>query len=68
MVQSCEGAFPRSISYSLPFDCPEGVDAYGMVSNVDRHKEQSGKAYVEPHPFIEFETPQRKKRKDSQNG
>jgi hypothetical protein len=65
MVQSCEGAFPRSISYSLPFDCPEGVDAYGMVSNVDRHEDQSGKAYVEPHPFIEFETPHRKKRKDS---
>ena len=61
MVQSCEGAFPRSISYSLPFGGPAGVEAYGMVSNVERHEDLSADAYVEPHPFIEFKTPRRQK-------
>jgi hypothetical protein len=56
-IQSCEGSFPKSISYSLPFDSPDGAEVYGLPSNVNRHEQIESKDYLESEPFIEFKAP-----------
>jgi hypothetical protein len=54
LVQSSTGEFPETISYSLPFACPEGVLAYGLLSNVSRHETDVTDTYLESEAFIEF--------------
>jgi hypothetical protein len=53
--QSSEGAFPKSISHSLPGVVKDGIEAFGTPADVDRHEKGSGKNYQVSDPFIRFE-------------
>jgi hypothetical protein len=53
--QSSEGAFPRSISHSLPGVVKDGIEAFGMPGDVDRHEKGSGDTYAVSDPFIRFD-------------
>ena len=53
--QSSEGPFPRSVSHSLPGAVKDGIEAYGMPSDVDRHEQGSSKTYKVTDPFIQFD-------------
>jgi len=53
-LQSSEGRFPRSTSYSLPSAVKNGIDAYGMLSNVAKHEKDESGQYLYSNPFIEF--------------
>ena len=54
-LQSSEGLFPRSISYSLPSVIKDGIDAYGMPSNVSKHEKDESGQYLYSNPFITFD-------------
>jgi len=54
-LQSSEGAFPQSISYSLPAVIKNGIEAYGMPSNVNKHENDDTGHYLYSNPFITFE-------------
>lgn len=56
-MQSSEGAFPESISYSLPLTHELDVQAFGLTANVDEHENTQGDDYKISEPFINFELP-----------
>ena len=45
-LQSSEGAFPRSVSYSLPLTHEQRANAFGLSSNVDKHENSKSYAYT----------------------
>lgn len=51
-LQSSEGSFPKSISYSLPTVIKDGIEAYGMPSNVNKHENDDTGQYLYSNPFI----------------
>ena len=53
--QSSEGSFPRSISHSLPGTVKDGIEAFGMPDDVDRHEKGSNRHYKVSDPFIRFD-------------
>jgi hypothetical protein len=58
-LQSSEGEFPKSISYSLPAVIKDGIEAFGLPSSVDRHeseKKQTKDRFEFSNPFIRFES------------
>jgi len=54
-LQSSEGAFPRSISYSLPSSTKDDIEAYGTPSNVRKHENDESGQYLYSNPFISFD-------------
>lgn len=54
-LQSSEGQFPKSVSHSLPAVVKDGIEAFGMPSNVDKHEAEAGEEYKEQEPFIRFD-------------
>jgi hypothetical protein len=54
-LQSSEGPFPQSISYSLPAVIKNGIEAYGVPSNVNKHENDDTGQYLYSNPFITFE-------------
>jgi hypothetical protein len=54
-LQSSEGEFPRSISHSLPAVTKDGIEAFGLPTNVDKHEAGKGKGYMVSEPFIRFD-------------
>ena len=54
LFQSSEGNFPKSISISLPSVFKEGIDAFGLSRNVNRHEEANTRSYKIAEPFITF--------------
>jgi hypothetical protein len=54
-IQSSEGAFPRSITHSLPAVFKNGIEAFGLPSNVDRHEQGEEGRYKVSDPFIRFD-------------
>ena len=54
-LQSSEGAFPRSVSYSLPSVFKDGIEAYGSPSNVRKHENDESGRYLFSNPIITFE-------------
>jgi hypothetical protein len=53
-LQSSRGEFPKSISYSLPETEADGIEAYGLAANVERHEDDPSTDYVESKPFITY--------------
>jgi len=54
-IQSSEGAFPRSVTHCLPAVFKDGIEAYGLPSNVDKHEKGEGRSYKASDPFIRFD-------------
>ncbi len=54
-LQSSEGEFPRSVSHSLPAVIKNGIEAYGLPTNVDKHEAGKGRGYMVSEPFIRFD-------------
>jgi hypothetical protein len=55
LFQSSEGSFPKSISVSLPGVIKDGIDAFGLPENVNKHEKESPWEYKKSDPFISFE-------------
>jgi hypothetical protein len=55
LFQSSEGSFPKSISISIPGVIKDGVNAFGLPGNVDKHEKDHKAGYLESDPFISFE-------------
>jgi hypothetical protein len=53
--QSSEGSFPNSISHSLPSVIKDGINAYGMYSDVITHEKDETGNYLYSKPFIKFD-------------
>ena len=53
-LQSSAGEFPKSISYSLPSMDVDGIDAFGLSANVQKHEAEENGDYMESTPFITF--------------
>lgn len=54
-LQSSQGEFPKSISHSLPAVIKDGIEAFGLPTNVDKHEAGKGKGYMVSEPFIRFD-------------
>ncbi len=54
-LQSSAGEFPESISHSLPAVVKDGIEAFGLPSNVDRNEQQPEDDYQISDPFISFD-------------
>jgi hypothetical protein len=54
--QSSEGAFPKSITRSLPAGTSSDARAYGLRQDVEAAGEASNGRYREGTPFIDFTT------------
>ena len=55
-LQSSEGEFPKSVSYSLPSRDVDGIEAFGLAINVQKHKNEGSGEYKESEPFIKFDS------------
>jgi hypothetical protein len=56
-LQSSQGSFPPSISYSLPQSSKEGLEAFGLTSNVQQQESQRNKdGYLTAKPLMTFES------------
>ena len=54
-LQSSEGEFPKSISYSLPsMGADRVMTAFGLTRNVQKHEGEERGDYKEVEPFIRF--------------
>jgi len=54
-IQSSAGEFPKSVSRSLPHDAEPGVNAYGLIPNVEKNESvQNTEEYKTSKPFIKF--------------
>ena len=53
-IQSSDGAFPKSVSHSLPGADGQGIDVFGLATDVDQHEAHRDGGYVESQPFITF--------------
>ena len=56
-LQSSDGEFPASVSYSLPGFDGKSADAFGFAPDVDNHEMTEGGSFIESEPFITFEPP-----------
>lgn len=54
-LQSSAGAFPASISHSLPDAENQCVDVFGYAPDVDKQERPGEGRYVEAEPFITFD-------------
>ena len=55
LFQSAEGAFPKSISVSLPAVTKDGIRAFGLPVNVRKNENEKSDRYIVSEPFIRFE-------------
>lgn len=53
-LQSAEGQFPKSISYSLPSVNHAGIEAFGWAPEMEQATPRT-EEYIDAIPFIEFE-------------
>ena len=53
-LQSSRGEFPESVSYSLPSTAIDGIEAYGLATDVKQHENDPNGDYLESEPFIVF--------------
>lgn len=53
-MQSSEGEFPESTSYTLPGVIGEDVTAYGFKPDVEIHDRPTDGGFVQAEPFISF--------------
>jgi hypothetical protein len=53
-LQSSAGEFPKSISYTLPSLDVDGIDAFGLKTNVQKLEAEESGDYMESVPFITF--------------
>jgi len=54
-MQFSAGAFPASVSHSLPGVFGEGVDTFGFAPDVENHEMLNDGGYIESKPFIAFD-------------
>ncbi|MGA6927265.1 MAG: hypothetical protein WBY88_16370 [Desulfosarcina sp.] len=54
-LQSSDGEFPESISYTLPGVIGEDVTAYGFAPDVEIHDRPTDDSFIQAEPFITFE-------------
>jgi glutaredoxin len=55
LLQSADGEFPLSVSYSLPDYRGKGIEALGFTPDVEKQESANGSAVIESEPFITFE-------------
>lgn len=54
-LQSSQGEFPKSVSYSLPSKDVVGIESFGLASNVQKHENDETGRYLYSNPFIDFQ-------------
>ena len=54
-LQFSNGAFPESISHSLPGVFGKEVEAFGYSPDVENHEMLNDEGYIESEPFISFD-------------
>jgi len=54
-LQFSDGAFPASVSHSLPGVFGEDVDSFGFAPDVERQEMPNDGGYIESKPFIAFD-------------
>ena len=54
-LQFSEGAFPASVSHSLPGVVNKEAETFGYAPDVDKHEMRDDDGFIESVPFITFE-------------
>ncbi|BBO66109.1 hypothetical protein DSCA_00390 [Desulfosarcina alkanivorans] len=54
-LQSSSGAFPASVSHSLPGVAGKEVEAFGFAPDVEKQEMLNDDSYIESKPFITFD-------------
>lgn len=53
-LQSSKGSFPKSVSYTLPSVEDDGITAFGLSEDIDRHEVSTTDGYMESTPMIDL--------------
>ncbi|HSO20502.1 MAG TPA: hypothetical protein VLT88_13650 [Desulfosarcina sp.] len=54
-LQFSDGAFPQSVSHTLPGVFGKEVEAFGYAPDIENHEMLNDGDYIEAEPFISFE-------------